>query len=191
MFYDYYSSLGRSEANVVVEVVVVDLESVAPERTPPSTLSPGGRIEKPKVPRPQTWTFFLSLRPSPNSSFHFRRSARVPSDSDADGVISFNAFVKLCARTVRRGLSGLGGPSDSGVSFVASFVAESEAVVGSVETEELGASSEDAVGSLEGVVEIEVTSACDVDGVLAAAQGTVTCSLTASSAADTQRSVWV
>src|ERR1700731_3735678 len=37
---------------------------------------------------------FLCLRPSPNSSFHFRRSVRVPKDSEDDGGISLSALLK-------------------------------------------------------------------------------------------------
>ena len=46
-------------------------------------------------------TCLFRLRPSPNSSFHLRRSASVPSDSDAEGVISLSAFAKLWGRRTR------------------------------------------------------------------------------------------
>ena len=57
------------------------------------TTSRAGTV-KPKRSLPQTCRF-LVLRPSPNSSFHFRSSARLPRDSDADGVISFRACSKF------------------------------------------------------------------------------------------------
>ena len=43
---------------------------------------------------PHTCRLFLSFLPSPNSSFHLRRSARLPSASDEDGVISLRALLK-------------------------------------------------------------------------------------------------
>jgi len=64
----------------------------------------------PKRPLPHTCRFFWSLLPSPNSSFHFRKSARLPSVSEEDGVISFSACVKLWRRSTRAtaGVSGDG-----------------------------------------------------------------------------------
>src|SRR5258708_16466686 len=56
-------------------------------------------LVKPKRSLPHTC--FFRLRPSPNSSFHLRRSANVPRDSDAEGVISLRAFAKLWGRRIR------------------------------------------------------------------------------------------
>src|ERR1700722_1079214 len=48
----------------------------------------------PNVPFPQTCCRFRSARPSPNSSFHLRRAARLPRDSDEEGIISLRALLK-------------------------------------------------------------------------------------------------
>lgn len=56
-------------------------------------------LVKPKRSLPHTC--FFRFRPSPNSSFHLRRSANVPRDSDAEGVISLRAFTKLWGRRIR------------------------------------------------------------------------------------------
>jgi hypothetical protein len=56
-------------------------------------------LVKPKRSLPHTC--FFRFRPSPNSSFHLRRSANVPRDSDAEGVISLRAFAKLWGPRIR------------------------------------------------------------------------------------------
>ena len=51
--------------------------------------------------RPPHILLLRCFPPSPNSSFHFRRSDNVPRDSDAEGVISLKAFVKFESVSIR------------------------------------------------------------------------------------------
>jgi hypothetical protein len=67
-------------------------------------------LVKPKRSLPHTC--FFRFRPSPNSSFHLRRSANVPRDSDAEGVISLRAFAKLWGRRIRLCMVEAAGSSD-------------------------------------------------------------------------------
>lgn len=66
--------------------------------------SPSRLSENPK--RPPHIIRLRCLPPSPNSSFHFRRSDNVPRDSEAEGVISLRAFVKFDRESIRDGGGG-------------------------------------------------------------------------------------
>lgn len=86
--------------------------------TLPSSTIAAVVLINPKRPLPHTCRFFWSLLPSPNSSFHLRKSARLPSVSEEDGVISFSACVKLWRRSTRAtaGVSGdVDGPFSAGL----------------------------------------------------------------------------
>ena len=82
--------------------VVSDLQMGAPsDTTLPSSRSFVVWSVNPNLSLPHTCRLFLSFLPSPNSSFHLRRSARLPSASDEDGVISLRAVSKCFEDRIR------------------------------------------------------------------------------------------
>src|SRR5882762_1042105 len=69
-------------------------DTVPIDATLPSSRTLSDLSVNPNLSLPHTCRRFLSFLPSPNSSFHLRRSARLPSASDEDGVISLRALSK-------------------------------------------------------------------------------------------------
>jgi hypothetical protein len=75
-------------------VVVSDSEPGATiDATLPSSRKLSVWFVNPNLSLPHT-CFLRSFLPSPNCSFHLRRSARLPSASEEDGVISLRALLK-------------------------------------------------------------------------------------------------
>jgi hypothetical protein len=118
-------------------------------------------------PNPNLSPQFFRLRrePSPNSSFHFLKSASVPRDSEAEGVISLSAFVK-CRRERIRGFEGFGASESAAAAVVNDASGDGE-----------GSTSDGEDDSVE-----------LAEGFSGTIQGRSTVSFTASRAADTQRS---
>lgn len=86
---------------------VVELPGVPIDATlPSSSLIFSVRLAKPNLSLPHTCCFLRPLRPSPNSLFHLRSAARLPRDSEEEGVISFNALSKCSEDSIRTCCSG-------------------------------------------------------------------------------------
>lgn len=101
----YHRLLGHS-SQIVICIDYAELGASIAATLPASGIF-SVRFVNPNLSLPHTCVFFMPFLPSPNSSFHLRNSARLPSASEDEGVISFNALVKLCRCSVRAWDSGM------------------------------------------------------------------------------------
>ena len=144
-----------------------------------SSFSEFGDSINPK-PFPHIIFRFDLLWPSPNSSFHFLSSAKVPRDSEEEGVISFRAFVKWRLHKTR----GVGESSTLGMALALRSPPWTLSVPldNGTGCDCVRFNSEFSPSVL---IELGVSDSFSFGTV----QGRITPSLTASKAAETQRSI--